>query len=34
MQDIKLDIRQHVLSTVDAVQNKPLKQDLWEKKNE
>jgi thymidylate kinase len=29
MQEIEIDIRQHVLSTLDKIQDKPLKQDLW-----
>ncbi|KAH8550105.1 putative thymidylate kinase [Umbelopsis sp. PMI_123] len=29
MQEIEIDIRQRVLSTLDKTQDKPLKQDLW-----
>ncbi|KAG2186855.1 hypothetical protein INT44_003082 [Umbelopsis vinacea] len=32
MQEIELDIRQRVLSTVDTIHDKPLKQDLWTNK--
>ncbi|KAI8581466.1 hypothetical protein K450DRAFT_231446 [Umbelopsis ramanniana AG] len=32
MQEIEMDIRQRVLSTLDTIHDKPLKQDLWTNK--